>query len=103
MAGVVTCSIVLAERWPDANLTHIVTHQDAPEARGLISVSEESWPQATGAPALRAVITVEATNPDSIRWYARQVLDLAPDHPAWQDMERQLAPNDLGAPLRVAR
>jgi hypothetical protein len=39
---------------------------------------------------MRAVVSVEADNPDSVRWYAHEVLRLRQDHPAWQDMERQL-------------
>lgn len=39
---------------------------------------------------MRAVVSVEADNPDSVRWYAHEVLRLREDHPAWKDMERQL-------------
>ena len=39
---------------------------------------------------MRAVVSVEADNPDSVRWYAHEVLRLREGHPACQDMERQL-------------
>ena len=39
---------------------------------------------------MRAVVSVEAASPDSVRWYADEVLRLREHHPAWQDMERQL-------------
>jgi hypothetical protein len=57
----------------------------------LISVSKEAWPQAEGSMAMRAVISIEADNTTSIRWYAREVLRLHEDHPSWLDMERQVA------------
>ena len=92
MAGaVVSCSIVIADvGWGDVNRADLATHRDAPAARGLISISEESWPQASGSPSLRAVISIQATNAASVRWYARDVLGLDERHPAWIDMERQL-------------
>lgn len=93
MSGVAACSIVLVDRWPDVDLTDLAGRAGAPEARGLISISEESWPQAAGSGAMRAIISIEADNPDSIRWYAREILRLHGGHPAWQDIERQ-----LGAP-----
>ncbi len=91
MAGVVSCSIVIAHRLPDANLADLDGHRDAPEVHGLISVSEDAWPQAPRSPDMRAVVSVEADNPDSVRWYAREVLRLREDQPAWDDMERQLS------------
>lgn len=91
MAGVVTCSIVIANRWRDVDLTDLAARGDAPEARGLISIGEESWPQAAGSTTMRAIVSIEADNADSIRWYASEVLRLDPDQPAWLDMERQLA------------
>ena len=90
MAGVVSCSIVIAHRRPDANWANLAGLRDAPEAHGLISVSEDTWPQTRGSADMRAVLSVEADNPDSVRWYAHQVLRLREDQPAWQDMERQL-------------
>ncbi|MGH9289428.1 MAG: hypothetical protein ACRD0V_14255 [Acidimicrobiales bacterium] len=56
----------------------------------MISISEESWPQAAGSTGMRAIISIEADNADSIRWYAREILGLRQGHPAWLDMERQL-------------
>ena len=90
VAGVVSCSIVIAHRRPDANWADLAGLRDAPEAHGLISVSEDAWPQPTGSEDMRAVVSVEADNPDSVRWYAHEVLRLREGHPAWQDMERQL-------------
>jgi hypothetical protein len=90
VAGVVSCSIVIAHRRPDANWADLAGLRDAPEAHDLISVRADAWPQATGSPDMRAVVSVEADNPDSVRWYAHEVLRLRRDHPAWQDMERQL-------------
>jgi hypothetical protein len=90
MAGVVSCSIVVANRWPDANLADLAGLRDAPEAHGLISVSEDTWPQATRSSGVQAVVSVEADNPESVRWYAREILRLHEDQAAWQDMERQL-------------
>ena len=90
VAGVVSCSIVIAHRRPDANWADLAGLRDAPEAHGLISVSEDAWPQATESADMRAVVSVEADNPDSVRWYAHEVLRLREGHPAWQDMERQL-------------
>jgi hypothetical protein len=44
---------------------------------------------------MRAIISIEADNAASIRWYAREVLGLDRHDPAWHDMERQLAaPNE---------
>ena len=83
MSGVAACSIVLVDRWPDVDLTDLAGRAGAPE----------SWPQAAGSGAMRAIISIEADNPDSIRWYAREILRLHRGHPAWQDIERQ-----LGAP-----
>jgi len=91
VAGVVSCSIVIAHRRPDANWADLADLRDAPEAHGLISVSEDAWPAATGSQDLRAVVSLEADNPDSVRWYAHEVLRLREGHPAWQDMERQLS------------
>ena len=90
MAGIVTCSIVIAHRRPDTNWADLDTGRDAPEAHGLISVSEESWPEVPGSASRRAVVSVEADNPDSVRWYAHEVLRLRKGQPAWRDMERQL-------------
>jgi hypothetical protein len=90
MAGIVTCSIVIAHHQPDTNWADLSGHRDAPQAHGLISVSEDAWPQMTGSTDMRAVVSVEADNPDSVRWYAHEVLRLREDHPAWKDMERQL-------------
>ena len=90
MAGVVTCSIVIAHRRPDVNWADLAGLRDAPEAHGLISVNEDAWPQTPGSADMRAVVSLEADNPDSVRWYAHEVLRLREDHPAWQDMERQL-------------
>lgn len=94
VAGVVRCSIVIAERSPDDNLVDLAARRDAPEARGLISISEESWPQAAGTSAMRSVISIEADNADSVRWYVRDVLGLDAGHPTWLDMERQLRATD---------
>jgi hypothetical protein len=91
MSGILTCSIVIVERWPDVDLTDLGGRAGVPEARGLISISEESWPQASDSRAMRAIISIEADNPASIRWYAREILKLNDGHPAWLDMERQLA------------
>jgi hypothetical protein len=91
MTGVWRCSIVIAEAWPDVNRVDLAARRDAPEAGGLISVSEESWPQVAGSPVMRAIVSIEATNADSIRWYAREVLRLRGSDPAWFDIERQLA------------
>jgi hypothetical protein len=90
MAVIVSCSIVIAHRRPDANWADLAGLRDAPEAQGLISVSEDAWPQASGSADLRAMVSVEADNPDSVRWYAHEVLRLREDQAAWQDMERQL-------------
>jgi hypothetical protein len=38
----------------------------------------------------RAVVSVEAANPDSVQWYAHEILRLREGQPSWQDMERQL-------------
>ena len=54
-------------------------------------MSEESWPQVAGSTVMRAIVSIEATNAESIRWYAREVLRLRVSDPAWSDMERQLA------------
>ena len=94
MAGVVSCSIVIAHRHPDANLADLDRHRDAPEVHGLISVSEHAWPQAPRSSDIRSMVSVEADNPDSVRWYAREVLRLREDQPAWHDMERQLGSVD---------
>jgi len=90
MAGIVTCSIVIAHRRPDINWADLDTRRDAPEAHGLISIHEESWPDAPGSSSQRAVVSVEADNPDSVRWYAHEVLQLREGQPSWQEMERQL-------------
>jgi hypothetical protein len=90
-SAVVRCSIVIAEARPDVNRVDLAAHRDAPEAAGLISVSEESWPQTGGSAVMRAVVSIEATNAGSVRWYARDVLRLRSTDPAWLDMERQLA------------
>ncbi len=90
MARVVRCSIVIAEAAAGINRVDLGGLGDAPEARGLISINEESWPQGKGSNAMRAVVSIEADNADSIRWYARRVLRLDEDHPSWLDMERQL-------------
>lgn len=90
MSGVVACSVVIVDRWRDVDLTELAGRAGAPEARGLISISEESWPQAAGSRVMRALISIEADNPDSIRWYAREVLGLQEGHAAWLDLERQL-------------
>jgi hypothetical protein len=101
VSGVVACSIVLADHWPDVDLTELAGRAGAPEARGLISISEESWPQPAGSTVMRAVISIEADNADSIRWYVREILGLGEGNPAWLDMERQLrAP---GKPARACR
>ena len=98
--GVISCSIVIAERWPDVNLADLAMRRAAPEARGLISISEESWPQAAGSTARRAVISIEADNPESMRWYAHEILELDPGHPTWLDMERQLTASGRGIRTR---
>jgi hypothetical protein len=90
-SAVLRCSIVIAEAWPKVNRVDLAARRDAPEADGLISVSEESWPQVAGSTAMRAIVSIEATNAESIRWYAREVLRLREIDPAWSDMERQLA------------
>jgi hypothetical protein len=87
---VVCCSIVIANRDPDADRTALTTLREAREARGLISIAEESWPLTEGSRTLRSVVSIEADNPTSIRWYAERVLGLGRGHPAWVDMERQL-------------
>jgi hypothetical protein len=54
-----------------------------------------------GSTVMRAVISIEADNADSIRWYVREILGLGEGNPAWLDMERQLrAP---GKPARACR
>jgi hypothetical protein len=103
MSGVLTCSIVIVDRWPDVDLTDLGGRAGAPEARGLISISEESWPQAAGSRAMRAIISIEADNPASIRWYARAILKLNEGHPAWLDMERQLATTPTPVRARLQR
>jgi len=90
MAGIGSCSIVIAHRSPDVNRAELATRRDAPEVHGLISVSEESWPLAQGSGAMRAVVSIEADNADSIRWYAHEILRLREGQSAWPDMERQL-------------
>lgn len=104
VSGVLKCSIVIAELWPDANRAGLGRRRDAPAARGLISISKESWPQEEGSAAMRAVISIEADT-TSIRWYAREVLLLDEDHPSWLDMERQIFSADGAdgdhAPRRV--
>ena len=40
---------------------------------------------------MRAVVSIEADNPDSIRWYAHEILRIREGQPPWRDMERQLA------------
>src|SRR5262245_14754833 len=89
MAGVVSCSIVIAHGSPDVNWAELATRRDAPEVHGLISVSEESWPQAQGSGPMRAVVSIEADNADSIRWYAHEILRLREGQSAWRDMERR--------------
>jgi hypothetical protein len=81
---------VIAHRRPDVNWADLDTRRDAPEAHGLISVSEESWPDVPGSTSRRAVVSVEADNPDSVRWFAHEILQLREGQPSWQDMERQL-------------
>ena len=103
MSRVVACSIVLVDRWPDVDLTDLAGWDGAPEAGGLISVSEESWPQVAGNREMRAIISIEADNPASIRWYAREVLRLDEGHPAWLDMERQLRAGGMPARTRHPR
>jgi hypothetical protein len=90
MAGIVSCSIVIAHRRPDANWADLAGLRDAPDAHGLISVRDDAWPPAAGSAGMRALVSVEADNPDSVVWYAHEVLQLREDHPAWQDLERQL-------------
>ncbi len=91
MAGlVVRCSIVLAEGWSDTNRADLPALEDAPEARSLISISEDSWPVAPDTRTLRTIISIEATSAASIRWYAQHVLGLDEEHPSWIEMERQL-------------
>lgn len=97
MSGVVACSIVLVDRWSDVDLTELAGRAEAPEARGLISISEESWPQPAGSTAMRAVISIEADNADSIRWYVREILGVREGHPGWLDVERQLRAADKPA------
>jgi hypothetical protein len=94
MAGIVSCSIVIAHRRPDTNWADLDARREAPEAHGLISVSEESWPEVPGSSSRRAVVSVEANNTDSVRWYAHEILHLRQGHPSWQDMERQLGRYD---------
>ncbi len=91
MAGIVSCSIVVAHGSPDVNWAELATRRDAPEVHGLISVSEEASPLAQGSGPMRAVLSIEADNPDSIRWYAHEILRLREGETAWRDMERQLA------------
>jgi len=86
---------VIAERWPDVNRADLRGRRNAPEARGLISISEESCPHAVDTRAMRSIISIEADNADSIRWYAHDVLGLDRHDTAWLEMERQLgAPNE---------
>jgi hypothetical protein len=79
MSGVVACSIVLVDRWSDVDLTELAGRAEAPEARGLISISEESWPQPAGSTAVR------------------EILGLREGHPGWLDVERQLRAADKPA------
>ena len=44
-----------------------------------------------------AVLSLEADNADSVRWYAHEVLRLREGQAAWRDMERQLGTTDDGA------
>jgi len=37
------------------------------------------------------VVSIEADNADSIRWYAYEILRLREGQSAWRDMERQLS------------
>jgi hypothetical protein len=90
MAGIVSCSIVIAHRRADINWADLEGRRDAPEAQGLISVNEESWPEVPGPQTRRAVLSVEADNADSVRWYAHGILRLHEGQPSWQDKERQL-------------
>jgi hypothetical protein len=94
VAGVVTCSIVVAEWSADVDRSDLAARRDAPEARGLISINEDSWPQRDGSSEMRAVISIEATNATSVRWYAHEVLGLEESDPSWDDMERQIAASD---------
>ena len=43
---------------------------------------------------MRAVISIEADNADSIRWYVREIHGLREGHPVWLDVERQLRAAD---------
>jgi hypothetical protein len=63
MSGVVACSIVIAERAAGVDRTDLASGRDAPEARGLISIHEDSWPQTRGSSELRAVVSIEALMP----------------------------------------
>ena len=90
MAGIVSCSIVIAHPQADINWADLDRRRAAPEAHGLISVNEDTWPEVPGSTARRAVVSVEADNPDSVRWYAHEILRLHEGQPSWQDMERQL-------------
>jgi hypothetical protein len=103
VAGIVTCSIVIAEWAGNADRTDLTSGRDAPEARGLISIREESWPQTAGSSELRAVISIEATNGESIRWYARKILRLDRASASWDDMERQIAASDAHRRITAGR
>jgi hypothetical protein len=52
---------------------HKRAHDAVATHRRAVSVSEDTWPQATGSADMRAVVSVEADNPDSVRWYAHEV------------------------------
>jgi hypothetical protein len=102
MSAVLTCSIVIVDRWPDVDLTDLGGRAGTHEARGLIGIARNPGPQAACSRAMRAIISIEADNPASIRWYAREIHKLNEGYPAWLDMERQLAttPKPLRAPLQ---
>jgi hypothetical protein len=100
VAGVVTCSIVVPDPTPGVDRTDLAAARETPQARGLISISEDSWPLADGSSGMQALVSIEATNAESIRWYASEILGIDETHPAWEDLERQIAGT---APRRCTR
>ena len=99
VTGVLMCSIVVDESVADIDRTDLASGRNTPEARGLISITEDSRRQTGESLSVEAVISIEATNAESIRWYAHEILGLDKRHPSWDDMERQIAASD--AQLRM--
>jgi hypothetical protein len=89
VAGGWSCSIVIAHRRPDANWADLAasgcsggTRSDQCECGRLAAGDGVAGHAGRGVGRGR--------HPDSVRWYAHEVLRLRQDHPAWPDMERQL-------------